>query len=251
MLAAGAAVSPVPALAVAVPTPERPTRPSFWARAATCFRGAYPISLPGARSRHGDRYFRIFRREGRLGAGQPQKKDGYKIALVVIRWETPRSPISRDIWRSTCCWRFPNPRSGQNHRIKKENTRRSVLWYGPDFLSNAGLGRRLRYSQLRQRVPPVDECGSPRGQWRARELQDLVLWEEMTDWPWPRVRSPRNDAARQADGATTGAAPASAQSVSDGWQPLRRPNSRDVTCMECWGFKSASLGAQGLDPWTR
>ncbi len=68
-----------------------------------------------------------------------KKKDGYKIALVgfslgntTITWL--QRYLAVDLLLS-----IAESSLGANHPIKRTNTKRSVLWYGPDFLSNAGL----------------------------------------------------------------------------------------------------------------
>jgi hypothetical protein len=48
---------------------------------------------------------------------------------------------------------------GDNHPIKKENTKRSVLWYGPDPLSNAGVHDgfdEINYIESLHLVIPLD-----------------------------------------------------------------------------------------------
>jgi hypothetical protein len=124
---------------------------------------------------------------------------------------------------------------GRNHPITRENTRRSVLWYGPDFLSNAGLQDgfdKVNYVvnfHLMMNVDPrvVDGVLS--------ELRDLVQWERdkepVMTASLPMIRLAQADGIAAVDGV-----PPPRQDTGSGWPALRLPITGDVTCKECWGF---------------
>ena len=255
MLAAagGAAVSPVPASAVAVPTPEKTYAAFFLGQGGYLFSWGIPYLASQARGLGAETdIFEYSDVKTAWAQVSRKKKDGYKIALVGYSLGNTTITYLQRYLEVDLLLAISESSLGQNHRIKKENTRRSVLWYGPDFLSNAGVEDgfdKVNYVEafhLWMNVDPRVVNGV------LGELQDLVQWEK-NDAPAVAARpaAPQMTRLAQADGATTGAVPVSAPSVSDGWQPLRRPNTRDVTCMECWGLEPASLGAKGLDPWTR
>jgi hypothetical protein len=250
MLAAGGAVvSPVPSLAVAVPTPEKTYAAFFLGQGGYLFSWGIPYLASQARGLGVETdIFEYSDVKAAWAQVNRKKKDGYKIALVGYSLGNTTITYLQRYLEVDLLLAISESSLGQNHRIKKENTRRSVLWYGPDFLSNAGQDDgfdKVNYVEafhLWMNVDPRVVNGV------LGELQDLVQWEK-NDAPAVAARpaAPQMTRLAQAEGAAV-AAPA--QSVSDGWQPLRRPNTRDVTCMECWGLEPASLGAQGL-PWTR
>jgi hypothetical protein len=110
-----------------------------------------------------------------------------------------------------------------------------VLWYGPDFLSNAGLQDgfdKVNYVvnlHLMMNFDPrvVDGVLS--------ELRDLVQWERdkepMMTASLPMIRLAQADGIAAVDGV-----PPPRQDPGSGWPALRLPITGDVTCKECWGF---------------
>ena len=101
-----------------------------------------------------------------------------------------------------------------------------MLWYGPDFLSNAGLQDgfdKVNYVNnlhLMMNVDPRVVNGV------LRELRDLVQWE--------RDKEPVTTAslAPMTRFAHTGR----------GWLAMRLPITGDITCKECWGFAQSLHG---------
>ncbi len=68
-----------------------------------------------------------------------KKEEGYKIALVGYSLgNTTITYLQRHI-EVDLLLAMAESSLGANHQIKKQNTKRAVLWYGPDFLSNAGV----------------------------------------------------------------------------------------------------------------
>jgi hypothetical protein len=173
-----------------------------------------------------------------------KKKDGYKIALVgyslgntTITW------LQRYLAVDLLLAISESP-LGLNHPITRENTRRSVLWYGPDFLSNAGLKDgfdKVNYVvnlHLMMNVDPRVVNGV------LSELRDLVQWERDKE-PVMTASLPPLIRVAEADGiaAVGGVLPPSRQGTGSGWPAIRLPITGDVTCKQCWGFAQSLHGS--------
>jgi hypothetical protein len=165
-----------------------------------------------------------------------KKRDGYKIALVGYSLGNTTITWLQRYLAVDLLLAISESSLGQNHPITRENTRRSVLWYGPDFLSNAGLQDgfdKVNYVNnlhLMMNVDPRVVNGV------LRELRDLVQWERdkepvMTASLAPMTRFAQADGIAAVDGG-----PASAQDTGSGWPAMRLPITGDITCKECWGF---------------
>src|SRR5580704_14425697 len=141
MLAAGGAVvSPVPSLAVAVPTPEKTYAAFFLGQGGYLFSWGIPYLASQARGLGMETD--IFGYSDVRAAWTKisrKKKDGYKVALVGYSLGNTTITYLQKYMEVDLLLAISESSLGRNHPIKKENTRRSVLWYGPDFLSNAGL----------------------------------------------------------------------------------------------------------------
>jgi hypothetical protein len=129
---------------------------------------------------------------------------------------------------------------GNNHPIKRENTRRSVLWYGPDFLSNAGVQdgfdktTYINNFHLGMNIDPRVVTGV------LQELKDLATWERgkdtiMTASLGPMTRMAQADAATASDAASDPEPPM-------GWPAMRLPIKGDITCRQCWGLTQNLAG---------
>ena len=68
-----------------------------------------------------------------------KKAEGYKIGLVGYSLGNTTATYLQKHLEVDLVLAVAQSSLGRNHLIKKRNTRRSVLWYGSDFLSNAGL----------------------------------------------------------------------------------------------------------------
>jgi hypothetical protein len=68
-----------------------------------------------------------------------KRSEGYKIALVGYSLGNATATYLQLHLAIDLLLAISESSLSQNHPIKKENTRRSVLWYGPDVLSNAGV----------------------------------------------------------------------------------------------------------------
>jgi hypothetical protein len=254
MLAAGGALgSPMRALALAVAAPEKTYAAFFLGQGGYLFSWGIPYLASQARGLgvETDVFgYADVAAAGRKIAGK--KKHGYKVALVGYSLGNTTITYLQTYLEVDLLLAISESSLGRNHPIKKENTRRAVLWHGPDFLSNAGLKDgfdKINYvddSHLWMGVDPRVVKAV------LDELRDLVQLEKSDGSRLaakPAVS--QTSSVAQADGvAATEAVPASARSPSNGWLPPGRPISRDLTCTQCWGFEENLAGGQGLEPWT-
>jgi hypothetical protein len=175
-----------------------------------------------------------------------KKKDGYKIALV-----------GYSLGNTTITWlqrylvvdlllAISESSLGRNHPIKRENTRRSVLWYGPDFLSNAGLKDgfdKVNYVSdfhLWMNVDPRVVNGV------LGELQDLVRWDRNNEYELAEeLAIGVMTTATRADGAGDAEADRAPGRGSQ-WPSTSLPITGDITCAKCWGFEKRLVDAKGL-----
>jgi hypothetical protein len=67
-----------------------------------------------------------------------KRREGYKIALVGYSLGNTTTTYLQTYMKVDLLLAIAESSLAQNHRISKQNTRRSVLWYGPGFLSSAG-----------------------------------------------------------------------------------------------------------------
>jgi hypothetical protein len=170
-----------------------------------------------------------------------KKKDGYKIALVGYSLGNTTITWLQKYLVVDLLLAVAESSLGQNHPIKRENTRRSVLWYGPDFLSNAGLKDgfdKVNYvadPHLLINVDPrvVSDVVS--------ELRNLVKWERgeepmFADWsPLPRVIP-----IGQTEVITAKPEPDRTPTLDGRWPATSLPVTGDITCRRCWGLQSVA-----------
>ena len=68
-----------------------------------------------------------------------KRKQGYRIALVGYSLGNTTATYLQQHLPVDLLLSISESSLGLNHPVKKENTKRSMLWYGPDALSNAGV----------------------------------------------------------------------------------------------------------------
>jgi hypothetical protein len=176
-----------------------------------------------------------------------KRKEGYKIALVGYSLGNTTATYLQRHLAVDLLLAISESSLGRNHPIKKENTKRSVLWYGPDFLSNAGLQDGFDETNYVENMHLLMDIDPRVVRGVLGELRSLVapgrreepIVAVKTHLPKPTV-PPIHD--------ETVAAPAPAQPLSASWLPPTNSIMPDVTCSKCWGF-AQSLGAAGPDPW--
>jgi hypothetical protein len=176
-----------------------------------------------------------------------KRKDGYKIALVGYSLGNTTTTYLQRHLAVDLLLAISESSLGRNHPIKKENTKRSVLWYGPDTLSNAGVHDgfdEINYIETMHLLMDVDSR-VVRGV--LDELKSLLA-PERRDERIVVAKTPAREAIVPAIHDEIPMAPA--QRLSAGWLPPTNIITPDVTCTNCWGF-AQSLGAAGPDPWMR
>ncbi len=176
-----------------------------------------------------------------------KRKEGYKIALVGYSLGNTTATYLQRHLAVDLLLAISESSLGLNHPIKKENTRRSVLWYGPDMLSNAGTHDgfdETKYIDSMHLMMDVD----PRvARGVLDELKSLVTPKRRDEQiVAAHVPVPKPAVAPIGDKITSAATPA--QQASAGWLPPTDITTPDVTCTNCWGFVQ-SLGVAGPDPW--
>jgi hypothetical protein len=179
-----------------------------------------------------------------------RRNDGYKIALVGYSLGNTTATYLQRHLPVDLLLAISESSLGRNHPIKKENTRRAVLWYGPDMLSNAGVHdgfddiNYIDTSHLMMDLDPrvvtgvLDELKSLVAPKRRDETP--VMANVPVPVPRPNVFPVNNFPI--SDKTVTAAAP------SAGWLPPVNVITPDVTCANCWGF-TPNLGAAEDDPW--
>lgn len=176
-----------------------------------------------------------------------KSRDGYKIALVGYSLGNTTITYLQKHFAIDLLLAISESSLGRNHPIKKENTKRSVLWYGPDFLSNAGLNDgfdKINYINALHLWMDVD----PRvvkdvlGELKSLvaldkpEVTSVALQANVPEIP----NGPDNAAA---------AAPAPTTNSFAGWTPRSNVITPDVTCARCWGFEQNLAAARGIEAW--
>ena len=237
MATAGTLAMPCGASAVGVPAPEKSYAAFFLGQGGYWFSWGIPYLASQAQElgMETDIFEYSAVKEAWKKITQ-KKKDGYKIALVGYSLGNTTITWLQRYLAVDLLLAISKSSLGRNHPITRENTRRSVLWYGPDFLSNAGLQDgfdKVNYVvnfHLMMNVDPrvVDGVLS--------ELRDLVQWERdkepvMTASLAPMIRLAQADGITAVDGV-----PPPGKTPLSGWPPMRLPITGDVTCKECWGF---------------
>ena len=176
-----------------------------------------------------------------------KRKEGYKIALVGYSLgNTTATYLQRNL-AVDLLLAISESSLGLNHPIKKENTKRSVLWYGPDMLSNAGTHdgfdetKYIDSMHLMMDVDPRVVSGV------LDELKSLVTpkWRD-EQVVVAHAPAPKPVVTASNDKAVTSSAPA--QQPRAGGLPATNIVTPDVTCTNCWGFVQ-SLSSVEPDAW--
>ncbi len=189
-----------------------------------------------------------------------RRNDGYKIALVGYSLGNTTATFLQRHLAVDLLLAISESSLGQNHPIEKKNTRRAVLWYGPDMLSSAGVHdgfdetNYIENTHLLMDVDPRVISGV------LDELKRLVA-PERRDEQIAAAKRPAHEPIVSRHESKIATAPASpikdkvvtapAQPVSAGRLPPANIVAPDATCKSCWGFAQSLLGKPGSDPWMR
>ena len=178
-----------------------------------------------------------------------KKRDGYKIALIGYSLGNTTITYLQRHFEVDLLLAISESSLGRNHPIKKENTRRSVLWYGPDFLSNAGLNDgfdEIKYINNLHLWMDVDPrvvkgvIGELKGLMEAEKIQEAGAIARTTAAEPIKVA--------QVDAITAPASPYPRNAFAGPLVPSRTLT-RDITCTECWGLAQSLAGPPPLEAW--
>jgi hypothetical protein len=183
-----------------------------------------------------------------------RRKDGYRIALVGYSLGNTTATWLQRHLKIDLLLAISESSLGRNHPIEKKNTRRSVLWYGPDLLSRAGVNDGFDETNYIERTHLLMDLDPRVVRGVLDELKRLAGPEGpgeqiAANGAGPVVRRLEGKIATAPAPATDDKAVTSPpQQPSPGWLPPTNVITPDVTCTNCWGFVQ-SLGAAATDPW--
>jgi len=178
-----------------------------------------------------------------------KRKDGYKIALVGYSLGNTTTTYLQSHLAVDLLLAISESSLGRNHPVNKENTRRSVLWYGPGMLSNAGVHDGFDVTNYIESLHLLMDVDPRVVRGVLDELKSLVA-PQSRDEQIVAANAPVPGPVAASIGDGIVAPPLPAQRLSAGWLPPTNIITPDVTCTKCWGF-TQSLSAAGPDPWMR
>jgi hypothetical protein len=239
MLATGGILaSPMRALAVGDPAPDKAYAAFFLGQGGYLFSWGIPYLASQAQELGMETDIFAYSQVREAWKKITRKKtDGYKIALVGYSLGNTTITYLQQYLVVDLLLAISESSLGLNHPIKRENTRRSVLWYGPDLLSNAGLQDgfdKINYVNNSHLWMNVDSrvVSSVLG-----ELQDLVRWDRNNPSELAEELAIGLLTAARADGAGE---PEAERAPDRGgqWPATSLPITGDITCARCWGFEA-------------
>jgi hypothetical protein len=251
MLAAGgAAALPVEAAAVPAPDTEKAYVAFFLGQGGYLFSWGIPILESEARKLGlATDVFSYTDLKPAWTNIVRKRKDGYKIALIGYSLGNTTTTYLQRHLAVDLLLAISESSLGRNHPIKKENTKRSVLWYGPDMLSNAGVHDGFDETNYIETMHLLMDLDPRVVRGVLDELKSLVA-PARPDEQIVAANAPAPEPIVPPIHDKIVTAPAPAQRLSAGWLPPTHIITPDVTCANCWGF-TQSLGAAGPDPWMR
>jgi hypothetical protein len=176
-----------------------------------------------------------------------KRKDGYKVALVGYSLGNTTTTYLQSHLPVDLLLAISESSLGRNHPIKKQNTKRSVLWYGPDMLSNAGVHDGFDETNYVESLHLFMDVDPHVVRGVLNELKRLVAPERRDEQVVAAKAPVREPIVPPVHGKSVTAA---AQPLSAASRPPANSIAPDVTCTKCWGLVQ-SLGAAGPDPWMR
>jgi hypothetical protein len=169
-----------------------------------------------------------------------KRKDGYKIALVGYSLGNTTTTYLQRHLAVDLLLAIAESSLGRNHPIEKKNTKRSVLWYGPDMLSNAGLHDGFDETNYIETLHVLMDLDPRVVSGVLGELKSLVA-PARHDEQIVAANAPAREPTVTPTDNKTATPPAPAPRLSAGWLPPTNTITPDVTCTNCWGF-TQSLG---------
>jgi hypothetical protein len=187
-----------------------------------------------------------------------KRKEGYKVALVGYSLGNTTATYLQSRVAVDLLLAISESSLGRNHPIKKQNTKRSVLWYGPDMLSNAGVHDGFDETNYIDNLHLFMDVDPRVVRGVLDELQRLVAPERREE-PIVAAKAPVREPIVAAKAPVREpivppihgkivSAPPPAQLLDATSLPPATPIAPDMTCTKCWGLVQ-SLGAPGPDPW--
>jgi hypothetical protein len=251
MLAAGgAAALPIEAPAVPAPYTDKAYAAFFLGQGGYLFSWGIPLLASGARKLGlATDVFSYTDVKSAWTNIVRKRKDGYKVALVGYSLGNTTTTYLQSHLAVDLLLAISESSLGRNHPINKENTKRSVLWYGPDMLSNAGVHDGFDVTNYIESIHLLMDVDPRVVKGVLDELKSLVAPEERHE-QIVAANAPVPEPIVTSIGDRTVTAPAPAQRLSAGWLPPTNVITPDVTCTKCWGF-TQSLNAAGPDSWMR
>jgi hypothetical protein len=245
----GAAALPVEAPAVPAPDTEKAYAAFFLGQGGYLFSWGIPLLASGARKLGLEADVFSYTDVNAAWTKIVRKReDGCKIALVGYSLGNTTTTYLQRHLAVDLLLAISESSLGRNYPIQKENTKRSVLWYGPDMLSNAGVHDGFDETNYIASLHLLMDLDPRVLKGVLDELKSLVAPERRKDQiVAAKAPAPKPVAPPIKDEIAT--APAPPQRLSAGWLPPTNITA-DATCTNCWGF-TQSLGAAGPDPWMR
>lgn len=246
-LSVNAVVLPERTMAVEAPTPQKTYVAFFLGQGGYIF--SWGIAYLAAQAQNLGIETGIFRYYELRSAWKKitqKKAEGYKIGLVGYSLGNTTATYIQKHLEVDLLLAVAQSSLGRNHLVKKRNTRRSVLWYGPDFLSNAGLKNgfdEINYVYNTHLLMDVDpRVVKP----VLDELYDLAQLEksDRTDLASRTNNQQTIRVASADDGILTGSTRTPTLGGGGQWVPYMFPISEDVTCARCWGFQETWLAPE-------
>jgi hypothetical protein len=249
MLAAGgAAALPVKASAVPAPDTEKAYAAFFLGQGGYLL--SWGIPLLESRARELGLATDVFSYTDVMPAWTSivrRRKDGYKIALVGYSLGNTTATYLQRYLAVDLLLAISESSLGRNHPITKKNTKRAVLWYGADMLSNAGVHDGFDQTNYIENMHLLMDIDPRVVRGVLDELKSLVA-PERRDEQMVAAKAPVREPIVPPIEGKIATAPAPAQRLVAGRQPPTNIVMPDVTCKNCWGF-AQSLGTAGPDPW--
>jgi hypothetical protein len=234
-LAVGALVSAVRTQAATAPTPEKTYVAFFLGQGGYLFSWGIPyLAAQAQRLGIETDIFQYTEFRSAWKKINDKKADGYKIGLVGYSLGNTTATYLQKHMEVDLLLAIAQSSLGRNHHIKKGNTKRSVLWYGPDFLSNGGLKNGFDETNYVYNTHLLIDIDPRVVRSVLEELQDLTQLANNDISTGTQIAS-----ADGADAAVTNAVPAATSIDSGQWLPSIFPIRQDVTCTRCWGFQDA------------
>jgi hypothetical protein len=177
-----------------------------------------------------------------------KRNDGYKVALVGYSLGNTTATYLQSRLPVDLLLAISESSLGRNHPIKKQNTRRSVLWYGPDMLSNAGVHDGFDETNYIENLHLFMDVDPRVVRGVLGELNRLVVPQR--DEQIVAAKAPVHERVAPPVHGKVIAAPAPTQLPSVTTPPPANSIAPDMTCTKCWGLVQ-SPGPAGPDPWMR